>query len=137
MKIERQGYLPPGGVTGPTAVRLPAGRADVGRGPGFEEVLRGELERAGGLKISAHAAKRLKERNILLSSEDLARIDLAVKEAAAKGARDSLIIYGDLALIASVKNRTVVTAMERRAAEGHVFTNIDSAVIVNRRGAAE
>ncbi len=111
---------------------MPAGRAGAAGGPGFEEILRGELARAGDLKISAHAAKRLKERNIILSGEDLARIDLAVKQAAAKGARDSLIVYGDLALVASVKNRTVVTALERQAAQSHVFTNIDSAVIVGR-----
>ncbi len=96
----------------------------------FEKALQKELEKSQGLKISAHAEKRLKERNIVLAGEDLARIDRAVRQAEAKGSRESLIIYGDLALVASVRNKTVVTAMDGNSAGDHVFTNIDSAVIV-------
>ncbi len=96
----------------------------------FEKALEKELEKSQSLKFSAHAEKRLKERNIVLAREDLAKIDKAVRQAEAKGARESLIIYGDLALITSVRNKTVVTAMDGRSSEDHVFTNIDSAVIV-------
>lgn len=96
----------------------------------FEKALEKELEKSRALKLSAHAEERLKERNIVLDREDLAKIDKAVKRAEAKGARESLIIYGDLALIASVRNKTVVTAMDGRSSQDHVFTNIDSAVIV-------
>lgn len=98
--------------------------------PAFEQALRRELVKSQELKFSAHAEKRLKERNIALDPEDLAKIHQAVRQAEAKGARESLILYGDLALIASVKNRTVVTAVDGRSAREHVFTNIDSAVIV-------
>jgi len=98
--------------------------------PGFEQMLQKELAGVQGLKFSAYAEKRLKERNIVLALEDLARIEQAVKQVEAKGARESLIIYGDLALIASVKNKTVVTAMDGNSYNNHVFTNIDSAVIV-------
>lgn len=96
----------------------------------FQETFQRELERGQGLKFSAHAEKRLKERNIVLAREDLAKIDKAIKQAEAKGSRESLIIYGDLALITSIKNKTVVTAMDGKSSEDHVFTNIDSAVIV-------
>jgi flagellar operon protein len=96
----------------------------------FENVLQGELARSQELKFSAHAEKRLKERKIILAQEDLARIDQAVRQAEAKGGRESLIIYGDLALIASLKNKTVVTALDGNSLTNHVFTNIDSAVIV-------
>lgn len=98
--------------------------------PVFEKALQREIEKAKELKFSAHAEKRLRERNIVLAREDLAKIDRAVRQAEARGARESLIIYGDLALITSVKNKTVVTAMDGRSAQDHVFTNIDSAVIV-------
>lgn len=111
--------------------------APKGKSPGvresgfaFEKALEKELERSQGLKFSAHAEKRLKERNIVLAREDLAKIDKAVRQAEAKGARESLIIYGDLALITSVRNKTVVTAMDGSTSDDHVFTNIDSAVIV-------
>jgi len=96
----------------------------------FEKTLKEELAKSQALKFSAHAEKRLKERNIVLAREDLAKIDKAVRQAEAKGARESLIIYGDLALITSVRNKTVVTAVDGKSSEDHVFTNIDSAVIV-------
>lgn len=98
----------------------------------FQEAVRKELEKDQGIKISAHAERRLKERNIVLAKDDLERINMAVKQAESKGARESLIIYGDLALITSVRNKTIVTAMEGGLAGDHVFTNIDSAVIVRQ-----
>lgn len=111
----------------PTQGRSPAPKENK---TAFQEAFQRELERGQGLKFSAHAEKRLKERNIVLAREDLAKIDQAVKQAEAKGSRESLIIYGDLALIASVRNKTVVTALDGKSSEDHVFTNIDSAVIV-------
>jgi flagellar operon protein len=49
---------------------------------------------------------------------------------AQKGGRESLIMLGDAALVVSVKNRTVITAMDRGSMQGNVFTNIDSAVVL-------
>ena len=111
----------------PTQGRSPAPKENK---TAFQETFQRELERGQGLKFSAHAEKRLKERNIVLAREDLVKIDQAVRQAEAKGARESLIIYGDLALITSVRNKTVVTALDGKSSEDHVFTNIDSAVIV-------
>ena len=55
----------------------------------------------------------------------------AVDKAAQKGARESLILMNnDLALVVSVTNRTVITAMDGSSIRDNVFTNIDSAVIV-------
>ncbi len=54
----------------------------------------------------------------------------AVEKAEAKGLEDTLILTKDAALIVNVKNKTVVTAMDREALRGNVFTNIDGAVIV-------
>jgi flagellar operon protein len=53
-----------------------------------------------------------------------------VDRAAAKGARESLVMMDDVALVVSVKNRTVITAVDRAHLKDNVFTNIDSAVIV-------
>ena len=39
-------------------------------------------------------------------------------------------MMGDSALVVSVKNRTVVTALDKTQMKGNVFTNIDSAVII-------
>jgi len=100
-----------------------------GKGPSFREVLDGAA-RAQDLKFSAHARRRLEERRIDLSPAELAKIREAVDLAAAKGARDSLLIYRDLALVASVTNRTVITAVDGSEGTERVFTNIDSAVII-------
>lgn len=97
---------------------------------GFAAVLSNEVQRQHEIKLSAHAQKRLAERNIVLGTTEMAKISQAVQQAAAKGAKDSLLIYGDLALIASVKNNTVVTAIDGQHLQQHVFTNIDSAVFI-------
>ncbi|OPX89718.1 MAG: hypothetical protein A4E53_01417 [Pelotomaculum sp. PtaB.Bin104] len=96
----------------------------------FQETVQREIEKSQEIKISAHAEKRLKERNIILAQDDLDKINMAVKQAESKGSRESLIIYGDLAFITSVRNKTIVTAMDSNSTTDHVFTNIDSAVIV-------
>ncbi|MDT3699249.1 MAG: TIGR02530 family flagellar biosynthesis protein [Thermincola sp.] len=82
------------------------------------------------LKFSAHAKERLAQRNIQLSTADLAKIGSAVDKAAQKGSRDSLIMMDRLALVVSVRNKTVVTAVDSISMKDHVFTNIDSAVII-------
>jgi len=82
------------------------------------------------LKFSAHATQRLNERKIQLDQAMLGKVNDAVDKAAAKGVEDTLVLTPDAALIVSVKNRTVITAMDRGSLTGNVFTNIDGAVIV-------
>lgn len=82
------------------------------------------------LKFSAHALQRLQDRRIALDQATLAKVGVAVDKAASKGVQDTLVLTQNAALIVSVKNRTVVTAMDRSALDGNVFTNIDGAVIV-------
>lgn len=82
------------------------------------------------LKISAHARERMEQRQINLGEEELQQISDAVERAEDKGARSSLLLYGDVALVASVDNRTIVTAVDGDESREHIFTGIDSAVIV-------
>lgn len=96
----------------------------------FDSVLQTTVDRGMGLKFSAHAKERLALRNIDLSPEDVARMTDAVNKAAAKGARQSLLVMDDQAFIVSVTNRTVITALDGTSMKENVFTNIDSAVIV-------
>ena len=83
-----------------------------------------------GVKFSQHAQDRLRARNINFSANDLANLEGAVNSVAQKGGKESLVMMGDSALVVSIKNRTVVTAMDRTQMKGNVFTNIDSAVII-------
>lgn len=94
----------------------------------FDGILSKEIGKAD-VKLSAHARMRLKERGLELTEGDISRIRGAIDVLAAKGGRDSLVLMGDTALIVNVPNRTVVTAMDT----GNVYTNIDSAVVVNHR----
>ncbi len=98
-----------------------------GSGQSFGQILDRQLT---GLKFSQHALQRLESRNIRLSPADLDKISGAVDQAAQKGSSDSLILMNNLALVVSVKNRTVITAMDGANMKSNVFTNIDSAVIV-------
>jgi len=92
----------------------------------FENVLQRKM-----LKFSNHAAKRLEQRGITLGNRQLDQISSAVDKAAAKGSKESLILMKDMALIVSVANRTVVTAIDGNAMKDNVFTQIDSAVIIS------
>lgn len=83
-----------------------------------------------GVKVSGHAQTRLESRNIQLGEAEWARVRGGIDKAAAKGAKESLVMVDDVALVVSVKNRTVITAVDQNNLKDNVFTNIDSAVIV-------
>ncbi len=85
---------------------------------------------ADKLKLSGHAKTRLESRDIQLGAAEWQRVLGGVDKAAAKGSRESLVLLDDVALVVSVKNRTVITAVDRANLKDNVFTNIDSAVVV-------
>lgn len=106
-------------------------RSQVSKNPVNTEVSFESLLQKNMLKISNHAAKRLEQRGIELGSRQLDQISSAVDKAAAKGSKESLILMKDMALIVSVPNRTVVTAVDGNSMKDNVFTQIDSAVIIS------
>jgi flagellar operon protein len=127
----------------------PAKGAEPGRtadGRTFDEVLRGSTpapdrtDRAGlaavpttapgsSIRWSSHAKARLMHRGIEFTPQQHMRLEAAVDKATAKGAKDSLVLLDDTALVVSAQNRTVITALGMHQAKENVFTNIDSAVI--------
>jgi flagellar operon protein len=84
----------------------------------------------GALKFSNHAVERMQSRGVRFTPETMQKLTSAVEKAAAKGSKDTLLLTDDAALIVSVKNRTVVTVMDKDALKENVFTNIDSTVVV-------
>lgn len=82
------------------------------------------------LKVSGHAQTRLDSRGITLGDAEWSRVMAGVDRAAAKGAKESLVLMDGTALVVSVKNRTLITAVDAASSKENVFTNIDSAVIV-------
>lgn len=85
---------------------------------------------SSALKFSNHAIDRMQARGIHFSPSDMAKIESAVAKAQAKGAKNSLLLTDDSALIVSVKDKTVVTVMDKTALKDNVFTNIDSTVMI-------
>lgn len=96
----------------------------------FQRILSEKIEAGNySLRFSSHAMQRLTSRGINLTSYDLNRVDGAVDRAKAKGAKDSLVLLGDLAFLVSVENKTVITALIGSSLHQRIFTHIDSAVI--------
>jgi flagellar operon protein len=98
----------------------------------FQNILEQQIQKSNGnIKVSSHANRRLSERNITLNDRDLQSLSKAMDKAKEKGAKESLMIYKDMAFIASIRNRTLITAMDPKNSNEKIFTNIDSAVIVD------
>ncbi len=96
----------------------------------FDDILKGELG-GGTVKVSGHAQERARIRGIPLGQVELDAIGQAMDQVARKGGREALVIRPDAAFVVSVPNRTVITAMARDELRDNVFTQIDSAVIVD------
>jgi flagellar operon protein len=121
---------------------IPQGKSVPSTGPSFKDTLDKtssvDLKKVAndvglgekGIKFSNHAIERMQSRGISFKAEDMTKLNEAVDRAAGKGSKDSLILMNDSALIVSVKNRTVVTVMDKTALKENVFTNIDSTIVM-------
>ncbi|SFS79332.1 TIGR02530 family flagellar biosynthesis protein [Paenibacillus sp. BC26] len=114
-------------LTGNSQLRKPNQQESTAAGTAsFKEVLDRNV-----LKFSNHAELRMAQRGITFKPETISKIVNAIDQAAAKGAKDSLVVYRDIAMIVNVPSRTVITALDGNSLQGNVFTQIDSAVIVS------
>ncbi len=94
----------------------------------FQDILKAKIQPA--VKFSGHAMERLQKRNIVFTPEKIEKLNSAVAKAEAKGSRESLVLMDNLALIVSIKNHMVITAIDGESIKENVFTNIDSAIII-------
>lgn len=94
----------------------------------FEALLQKEVHKNQNLKFSKHALERLEERKIELTTQEVDKLNNAITKAAEKGIKETLIIMDNKAFIASVPNRTVITAATDKQLKENVFTNIDGAI---------
>lgn len=95
----------------------------------FEDILNKKLEDKK-VKISQHAKNRMNMRNIHLDDQEIKKLENAIEKADNKGVKESLILMDNLAFVVSIKNRTVITAIDGPNLKENVFTNIDGAIIV-------
>ena len=99
--------------------------------PNFKDVLKNTakaIKSSSNFTISSHASERLK--NIKFTSNDYEKIQNGFNIADKKGAKNTLMLYKDVALIASIKNKTIITAIEKGRAKDNIFTNVDSVIIL-------
>lgn len=114
----------------PTAPVAPTKSSDKDE---FLKILNGETESKAvetDIRFSQHAMKRLDERSITLDSNEFIKLQNAFSKLSHKGSKESLVITDQAAYIVDVKNKMVVTAMDKQQLEENVFTKIDSAVFV-------
>ena len=120
--------LRPGGVEA-AGTPAPASPRTAAGGESFDAVL-GRVD-GTSIQFSRHALRRIEQRGLQMDEARMQRLEAAVGRAEGKGSRDSLILLDELALVVSVQNHTVVTAMDEGSRKEHVFTNIDSVVIAD------
>lgn len=96
----------------------------------FARLLDREIEKREGLKVTKHARRRLQERNITIDPGQWRAIEARVNEAKHKGVTESLVVTEEAALVVSAKNNAVITAMDRREASTHIFTNINGTILM-------
>ena len=131
MSTDRPSIAPLRPVTG-AAAPASSRRSGAPAAGGFDQILSTKLqpqEAPGALRWSAHAVQRLSQRQIAVTPEVQQRLEGAVDRLAAKGGRESIVLVDQMAFVVSVKNRTVITAVDQAGMRDQVFTNIDSAVL--------
>ena len=94
----------------------------------FKDVLDSVKNIDEGFTVSKHAALRLNEINF--TEEDMKQIEKGFKIAKDKNSKNTVMLYKDVALIASVENKTIITAVDKERAKDNIFTNVDSVVIL-------
>ncbi|EYE88801.1 flagellar biosynthesis protein [Fervidicella metallireducens AeB] len=95
----------------------------------FNKILE-DVSNASSLKVSSHAMERMRERNITLDTKDIENLSSAVKSIKEKGGKEALIFYNNVAFITSIKNNTIITAVDSSNLKNNIFTKIDSAIIL-------
>lgn len=103
---------------------------DIKNGKSFDEILKNQLntKKEDTFNISNHAAERLSD--ISFNQYDMKMINEGINKAKEKGSKNSLILYKDVALVTSIENRTIITAVDKNRSNENVFTNIDSVVLL-------
>jgi flagellar operon protein len=94
----------------------------------FNDILKEKINKCDGFTISKHAAERME--GIDMNPVDMNKINDAINKAKDKGSKNCLIVYKDMAMVTSIDNRTVITAVDGSRAKDNVFTNIDSVILL-------
>jgi flagellar operon protein len=82
------------------------------------------------ISLSTHAAERMTRRGVEMDDHTVEQLQTAFDLAEKKGSREALFLLDNMAVIASVRDRVVKTALDHRQMEAGVFTQIDTTVVL-------
>lgn len=98
----------------------------------FKNLLKDISSKKGqDIKLSGHAQKRLKSRNIEFDSNEYLKIQDALNKLKTKGGKDSLVVTSKAAYVLDVNQGTIVTAVDKESMNENIFTKIDSTIFTN------
>ena len=125
-------------VVGAPDVAVPAAPHSLEGAPGFGESLDALLKPAAAagsvasrdVRFSRHAQARMDALGVRLDAQEHSELGEAIDGLARRGARESLVLLGDHAVVVDVADRKVVSFMRRSEAAGTIFTQIDSTAVV-------
>jgi flagellar operon protein len=126
----KQVYLPIQSQLNPAVPRQPQAHKNTHLAS-FSDHLQNAINNPAKLSISRHASERLQQRDIHITSDRWDQVESKVAEAKGMGIAESLVLLPEAALIVSVRNNTVITAMERKEANSQIFTNIDGTILMD------
>lgn len=114
----------------PSSSSKEASKSNIKQKKSFEDILKSQIakEKDNSFTISNHAAERLD--GISFNQNDMNIINEGINKASEKGSKNCLILYKDVALVTSIENRTIITAVDKTRNRENIFTNIDSVVLL-------
>lgn len=114
----------------PSSSSKEASKSNIKQKKSFEDILKSQIakEKDNSFTISNHAAERLD--GISFNQNDMNIINEGINKASDKGSKNCLILYKDVALVTSIENRTIITAVDKTRNRENIFTNIDSVVLL-------
>lgn len=99
---------------------------------GFRELV------SAGVTFSRHAQQRMQERQIQLSTQDLALLHQAMNQARAAGAKQAAVVMEPAIFIVAPGNGTVITTVPKGGEQPmQLISQVDALVLVGRTSAEE
>ncbi len=124
----------PTGIDGIPLVSKTDRKSATSQSDRFSDLLKQEMIRADkrskGVSLSKHAEKRSEQRGIKLEGPELEKISSAVDKLEKKGAKEALVLYKQIGLLVNVKNRKIITCVDKERLRENVFTNIDGVMFL-------
>lgn len=102
--------------------------SQAGRQTSFNEIL--ERVAKNDIKVTKHAQLRLQSRELQLSESEIEKVAQAMDDAAQKGVKEAVIVIDERLLVASVANRTIITAANKTDIQAKIITKIDGAIFI-------